>query len=182
MITFSDAGSAGGALRRAESWRNLTINYIESGVTAPAILLVDDSPTDSALILRALAPIVGPDQVAVCADGMAALDFLFCRGAHAGRNPCELPQIVLLDLNLPRVSGFDVLREVRANERTRLLPVTILSGAANPEDVRKAIKLGANSFIRKPDDYPELSRRVAVLARYWLELNIPITPTERRSQ
>ncbi|HTY98981.1 MAG TPA: response regulator, partial [Rhodocyclaceae bacterium] len=112
----------------------------------------------------------------------AALDFLFCRGEHAGRNPGELPRVVLLDLNLPRVSGFDVLREVRADERTRLLPIAILSGGSNPADVQSAMKLGANSFIRKPGDFAELSRRVALMAHYWLGLNIPIAPMERREQ
>jgi CheY-like chemotaxis protein len=146
----------------------------------PSLLLVDDSPTDSALILKALAPVVTPDQVAVCADGRAALDYLFCRGEHAGRNPADLPRVVLLDLNLPRVSGLDVLREVRADERTRLLPVTILSGADNTADMQTAIRLGANSFIRKPADFAELSRRVVLLARYWLDLNISAVPTERR--
>jgi len=146
----------------------------------PSLLLVDDSPTDSALILKALASVVTPEQVAVCADGRAALDFLFCRGDFAGRNSADLPRVVLLDLNLPRVSGLDVLREVRADERTRLLPVTILSGGDNAADMRTAIQLGANSYIRKPTDFVELSRRVVLLARYWLDLNIPATPAERR--
>jgi two-component system response regulator len=169
-------------LQQAGSWRNLTKIYIEACLGTPSLLLVDDSPTDGALILRALAPVLAPEQVAVCTDGLAALDFLLCRGSHAGRNPADMPRVVLLDLNLPRVSGFDVLRQVRANERTRLLPVTILSGAGNAADIRTAIRLGANSFIRKSDDFAELSRRVVLLARYWLELNIPATPTERREQ
>ena len=150
---------------------------------SPSILLVDDSPTDGALILRALASVVPPDQVAVCTDGLAALDFLFCRGSHSGRNPADLPSVVVLDLNLPRVSGMDVLREIRANERTRLLPVAILSGAGSPADVATAIRLGANSFIRKADEFEEFSRRVVLLARYWLDINIPATAlTERREQ
>ncbi len=147
----------------------------------PTILLVEDSADDTALIVNALAPVVAPDQVAACADGLAALDYLFCRGPHANRDPADLPRVVLLDLNLPRISGLDVLREVRANERTRLLPVAMLSAIARPDDVRAAIRLGANSFVRKAADGGELARNIEQIARYWLELNIP-PPGERNGQ
>lgn len=142
-------------------------------MSTPTLLVVEDSPEDAALIVKALAPAVPAEQIEVCADGLAAVDYLFCRGPHASRSAAELPLLVLLDLNLPRLSGFDVLREIRADERTRLLPVAVLSGAEAPEDIRSAIRLGANSFVRKPADSGELSRRVLLLVRYWLDLNIP---------
>lgn len=142
-------------------------------MTPPTLLLVEDSADDVALIVRGLAPAIAPEQVVVRADGIAALDHLFCRGAEAGRNPAELPWAVLLDLNLPRLSGLDVLREIRANERTRLLPVVILSATGDAEDMRTAIRLGANSFVRKRSDFAEVSHNLQQIAHYWLELNIP---------
>lgn len=141
-------------------------------LNSPFILLVEDSDDDAALILRAMAPAVAPEQVVLCGDGVAALDFLHCRGEHAGRNPADMPRLILLDLNLPRLPGLDVLREIRANESTRLLPVTMISATSRPEDVRAAVQLGANSFVRKPAAFDELEERIALIARYWLELNI----------
>lgn len=150
-------------------------------MNSPFILLVEDSTDDVALILRAMASVIAPEQIVVCGDGVAALDFLHCRGEHAGRNPADVPRLILLDVNLPRLPGLDVLREIRANENTRLLPVTMLSASSRPEDVRAAVQLGANSFVRKPAAFDELGERIALIARYWVELNIapPATgPTE----
>lgn len=148
-------------------------------MTAPAILLIEDSAADAALIRAAVAPVVAGDQLVICSDGVAALDYLQCRGSHAQRNPAELPRLVVLDLNLPRLPGLDVLRAIRAGENTRLVPVIVLSGTGRPEDIRQALQLGANSYVRKPADATELARRIALLARYWVELNIapPILAT-----
>jgi CheY-like chemotaxis protein len=168
-------------LRLQRAWPTLTEIYNETEVTPASLLLVEDSAEDAALIVKGLSPAVAPEQIATCADGVAALDYLFCRGAHAGRNPADLPRFVVLDLNLPRLPGLDVLREIRANERTRLLPVIILSANSRPEDIHTAIRLGANSFVRKSGDFAELFRAVELLARYWLDLNIP-PPLERASR
>lgn len=144
-----------------------------------ALLLVDDSPEDVQLILRALHRVVPPDDVAVCSDGQEALDYLFAEGAHAGRNASEQPSVVVLDLNLPRVSGLEVLRRLRAAQPTRLMPVVILSASVEQKDVRAAAQLGANSYVRKSLDYARLSETMTLLARYWLELNIaPPAPSQ----
>jgi len=140
-----------------------------------AILLIETSAADTVLIRAALVPVVPPDQLMVAADGAEAVDYLLCRGAHADRNPAELPQLVLLDLSL---SNLDALRAIRAAENTRLLPVAVLSAAAGDEEVRTALQLGANSFVRKPADAAELARRISLLAHYWLELNIPPPATK----
>lgn len=141
-----------------------------------ALLLVDDSPEDVQLILRALHRVVPADDVAVCTDGQEALDYLFAEGSHAGRNANEQPKVIVLDLNLPRVSGIEVLRRLRAAQATRLLPVVILSASVEQKDVRAAAQLGANSYVRKSLDYAKLSETMTLLARYWLELNIAPPP------
>ncbi len=142
-------------------------------MSAHALLLAEDSPEDTQLILAALAPIVPADMVALCGDGVEALDYLFARNAYAHRGGDEPPRIALIDLNLPKVNGLEVLREVRENPRMRLLPVVILSASAEQRDVRAASLLGANSYVRKPVDYGKLRETVALLGRYWLDLNIP---------
>ena len=142
-------------------------------MTTPTILLIEDPPEDARLTVEALASVVPHEQVGVCADGADALDFLHCRGAHANRNPVELPLFVLLNLQLPRVPGLDVLHDIRTHPCTRLLPVTVLSTSSRQEDVRRAAECGANSFVRKPADGLELRETLAKLARYWLELNVP---------
>lgn len=137
------------------------------------LLLVDDSPEDVQLILRALHRVVPDDEVAVCADGQEALDYLLAEGNHAGRNINEQPKVILLDLNLPKVGGLEVLHRLRAAQATRLLPVVILSASVEQRDVRAAAQLGANSYVRKSLDYAKLSDTVTLLARYWTGLNIP---------
>lgn len=138
-----------------------------------ALLLAEDSPEDTRLILNALQPVVQEDLIARCSDGVDALDYLLARNAHAHRADHDLPGVVLIDLNLPKVSGLEVLRELRAHPRTRLLPVVILSASSEPRDVRAAALLGANSYVRKPLDYGRLRETVEMLGRYWLDLNIP---------
>lgn len=142
-------------------------------VNSPTILLIEDNAQDIELIVDGLAPVVPRERVEICRDGAVALDFLHCRGSYSGRHPEDLPMFALLDLELPRVSGFDVLRAIRAEPSARLLPVTVLSASDRVEDVREAARLGANSFVRKPRAGGHLADMLEQLARYWLELNIP---------
>jgi two-component system response regulator len=135
------------------------------------ILLVEDNPDDEALARRALARIEIPNQVAVARDGAEALDFLFATGSFATRDTGELPAVVLLDLKLPKVDGLEVLRRVRADPRTRLLPVVVLSSSDEEHDVAESYRLGANSYIRKPVDFGLFSEAVRQLGAYWLRLN-----------
>lgn len=137
-----------------------------------ALLLAEDSPEDRELILAALQRVVPAESVALCSDGLEALDYLFARNAYGFRNPDEQPRLALIDLNLPKLNGLEVLRELRENPRTRLLPVVILSASAEQRDVRAAALLGANSYVRKPLDYGRLRDTVSLLGRYWLDLNI----------
>lgn len=139
----------------------------------PTILLIEDSAEDAELMVDALARVLPQGQVGVCTDGADALDFFHCRGAHASRNPAELPTFVLLDLELPRIGGLDVLRGIRTDPAARLVPVTIMSASARGEDVRTAAELGANSYVRKPTDGRELKETLSRIALYWLQLNVP---------
>ncbi|MBV6475002.1 MAG: Response regulator rcp1 [Rhodocyclaceae bacterium] len=141
-----------------------------------ALLLAEDSPEDYRLILKALQPIVQEEMVVLCNDGVDALDYLFARNGHAARGADDLPGVALIDLNLPKVNGLEVLRELRQNARTRLLPVVILSASSEQRDVRAAALLGANSYVRKPLDYGRLRETVELLGRYWHELNIAPPP------
>jgi len=109
--------------------------------------------------------------VVVARDGVAALDYLFARGPHAGRSTAELPQLVLLDLKLPKVDGLEVLRVLRESEITKLLPVVILTSSIEEEDVMRSYSLGANSYVRKPVDFDQFSEAVRQLGLYWLVLN-----------
>lgn len=135
------------------------------------ILLVEDNPDDEALARRALARIEVPNEVAVARDGAEALDFLFGTGPFAARNADDLPAVVLLDLKLPKVDGLEVLRRLRADPRTRLLPVVVLSSSDEEHDVSESYRLGANSYIRKPVDFGRFSDAVRQLGAYWLTLN-----------
>lgn len=138
-----------------------------------ALLLAEDSPEDTRLILNALQPVMPEEMVALCADGVDALDYLLARNAYASRSGDDLPGVALIDLNLPKINGLEVLRELRENPRTRLLPVVILSASSEQRDVRNAALLGANSYVRKPLDYGRLRETVELLGRYWLDLNVP---------
>ena len=142
-------------------------------MSANSLLLIEDNPDDVELILAILAKVVSRDEITVCQDGVVALDYLFCRAAHANRNPLEQPALVLLDLVLPRLSGFEVLREIRAGADTRLIPVVVLSASAEQMDIHAAARYGANSYAKKPTEFSQLSSTLELLARYWLELNIP---------
>ena len=137
------------------------------------ILLVEDNPDDEALTLRALRKNNISNQVVVARDGVEALDYLFSRGAYAGRELSGMPVVVLLDLKLPRLDGLEVLRSLRADERTRLLPVVVLTSSREQQDQIDSYSRGANSYVRKPVDFLEFTEAVRQLGLYWLLLNEP---------
>lgn len=136
------------------------------------ILLVEDSPMDEELTLRALKRSNIMNPVVVAHDGEEALDYLFARGGWADRRPA-LPQVVLLDLKLPKVTGLEVLRALRADGRTRTLPVVVLTSSSEEQDLLRSYDLGANSYVRKPVDFAEFAEAVRQLGLYWLILNQP---------
>ncbi len=135
------------------------------------ILLVEDDPSDVSLTRRALEHSHITNPLVVVEDGREALDYLFAQGAHAGRDAAELPRVVLLDLKLPKVDGLEVLRQIRANEHTRRLPVVILTSSQEQRDVIAGYDLGANSYIVKPIDFDQFADAVRTLGLYWLVLN-----------
>ncbi len=135
------------------------------------ILLVEDNPDDEALTLRALAKNKISNEIVVARDGVEALDFLFATGAHAGRQDASLPQVVLLDLKLPKIDGLEVLRRIRAHARTKILPVVVLTSSIEDRDIVESYSLGANSYVRKPVDFAQFVEAVRQLGLYWLVLN-----------
>jgi len=143
------------------------------------ILLVEDNPDDEALTLRALKKNNIKNEVVVARDGAEALEFLFGTGKYAGRNTDIIPQVVLLDLKLPKVEGLEVLRQVRAYKRTKLLPVVILTSSNEEQDRIQGYDLGANSYVRKPVDFSQFLDAARQLGLYWLVLNE--APPARRS-
>src|SRR5438105_15655128 len=136
-----------------------------------SILLVEDNPDDEALTLRALKKNHIVNEVIVAHDGVEALDYLFARGKHAGRNLTRMPAVILLDLKLPRIDGLEVLRQLRAEEHTKLLPVVILTSSNEEKDLINGYRLGSNSYIRKPVDFLQFTEAVRQLGLYWLMLN-----------
>lgn len=143
------------------------------------ILLVEDNPHDEALTLRALKRHNITNEVVVARDGVAALDYLFGEGAHAGHDLADPPVVVLLDLKLPKMDGIEVLRRIRADDRTRLQPVVILTSSNEERDRLEGYGSGANSFVRKPVGFVEFSEAVRQLGLYWVLLNEPPPPTRR---
>ena len=135
------------------------------------ILLVEDNPDDEALTLYALEASRVGNPVVVARNGVQALDYLFGSGEYAGRDPRDLPEVVLLDLKLPKIDGLEVLRRIRADRRTALLPVVILTSSAEEEDKAKSYRFGANSYVRKPVDFDEFVHAAGELGLYWLLLN-----------
>ncbi len=138
------------------------------------ILLVEDNSNDEYLTLRALRKYNVANDVIIARDGVEALDYLFGTGSHAGRDTRDTPIVVLLDLKLPKVDGLEVLRRVREDERTRLLPVVILTSSNEERDVISGYKLGTNSYVQKPVEFASFLDAVGQLGLYWLMLNQPV--------
>ena len=142
-------------------------------MTQKEILLVEDNPDDVELTRIAFAEAKVANHLVVVGDGVEALDYLFARGQYAHRDPDDLPSIVLLDLNLPKVDGREVLQAIRANEKTRALPVVVMTTSTEPFDVEASYALGVNSYIRKPVDFEQFVWAVKQVGLYWLVLNHP---------
>jgi two-component system response regulator len=142
-------------------------------MTEKIILLVEDNPDDVELTLRAFKKNNILNRVIVAHDGVEALDYLFGTGMYVGRDAKELPVVVLLDLKLPKIDGLEVLKRVRGNERTRLIPVVILTSSAEEKDVINGYSLGANSYIRKPVEFDQFVEAMRHLGLYWLLWNEP---------
>jgi len=138
------------------------------------ILLVEDNANDEFLTLRALKKYKVANDVIVTRDGVEALDYLFGTGSYDGRNVTEQPVVMLLDLKLPKVDGLEVLRRVRADERTRYIPVVILTSSNEEKDVISGYKLGTNSYVQKPVDFSAFVDAVGQLGLYWFMLNEPV--------
>lgn len=141
----------------------------ESGI----ILLIEDNPDDVELTRRALSRSNVANELVVVTDGAEALDYLFARGEYATRDMRVTPEVVLLDLKLPKVDGLEVLRRIRSDERTRLLPVVILTSSNQEKDIRDSYELGANSYVRKPVDFEQFVEATTTLGLYWLVVNQP---------
>jgi two-component system response regulator len=140
-------------------------------MSEPVILLVEDNPNDEALTLRALKKSNILNPVVVARDGAEALDYIFSRGHFQGRKGDANPEVVLLDLKLPKIDGLEVLRQIRADERTKLLPVVVLTSSVEEQDLLRGYSLGANSYVRKPVDFNQFVEAVKQLGLYWLVLN-----------
>ncbi|HED33333.1 MAG TPA: response regulator [Gammaproteobacteria bacterium] len=136
------------------------------------ILLVEDNPDDEALTLRALRKNNISSDVAVTRDGQEALEYLFAEGQYASRDNNQLPEVILLDLKLPKLDGHEVLKQIRANPHTRHLPVVMLTTSSEKQDVFDSYEFGANSYIRKPVDFEQFMESIKQLGMYWLVMNI----------
>ena len=147
-------------------------------MNAKSILLVEDNPDDAALTLRALRKTAILTEVTWVRDGAEALDYLFCTGNYAGRNPQVAPTLIVLDLKLPKVDGWEVLRRLRADRRTQYIPVVVLTSSKEQEDMAKSYRLGANSYIHKQIDFLKFTETVQQLKAYWLNLNEAPLETE----
>ncbi len=143
-------------------------------MTEKYFLLVEDNPDDELLTIRAFKSEHIANKIIVVHDGAEALDFLFSRGAYEKREPRNLPVIVLLDLKLPKLNGFEVLKELRSNEVTKYLPVVVLTSSKEDKDIVEGYRLGANSYVQKPVDYASFLESARQLHLYWLLLNEPL--------
>ena len=137
------------------------------------ILLIEDNPNDVELTLRALKKHNLTNKVHVVKDGAEALEFIFATGAYASRDINHSPRVILLDLKLPKVDGLEVLRQVKSNERTKMIPIVVLTSSKEERDLVESYKLGANSYIAKPVDFESFVKAVSELGMYWLLLNQP---------
>jgi len=144
-----------------------------SETNAVEILLVEDTPTDMELALRALRKANLSNRIEVARDGAEALDFIFCQGAHAGRRMDSGPTLILLDLKLPKIDGLEVLRHIKSDPRTRMIPVVVMTSSNEPNDVLESYNLGVNSYIVKPVNFERFAEAVQKVGMYWLLLNRP---------
>lgn len=135
------------------------------------ILLVEDNPADELLTLRALRQGNLANEIFVVRDGAEAIEYIFCTGKYSQRNPEEWPELILLDLKLPKVDGLEVLRRIRSDEKTKLLPIVVLTSSTEEKDLVESYRLGANSYIRKAVDFVKFTEAVKQLGLYWLVLN-----------
>lgn len=140
-------------------------------MTNKLVLLVEDNPDDEALTIRSLRKVNVANEIEVVRDGREAIDFLFCEGLHADRDQSNMPGLVLLDLKLPKQNGIEVLQRMRADPRTKLIPVVILTSSSEDEDIVRSYQSGANSYVRKPVDFAEFADAIAKVGLYWVILN-----------
>lgn len=138
------------------------------------ILLVEDNPDDEELTLLSLRRGSPSREIVVVRDGVEAVEFLFCRGRHAGRDSASMPLVMLLDLKLPKLDGLGVLKQVRAEERTRHLPIVVLTSSSQDTDVLASYRLGANSYVRKPVEFGAFVETVSSVGAYWTQFNRPV--------
>ena len=151
---------------------------MDSEVKEVEILLVEDNPTDAELAIRALKKNNFANNLVWVKDGAEALDFIFASGAYTQRSVVNGPKVILLDLRLPKVDGMEVLRRVKEDERTRMIPVVVLTSSKEDRDVAESYQLGVNSFISKPVEFDEFAKTVAELGLYWLLVNRPPAPAK----
>ncbi len=144
-----------------------------NNLNAIELLLVEDNPQDLELTRRALQKANLANRIHVARDGAEALEYVFCEGAHAGRNLAEVPRVILLDLKLPKVDGLEVLRRLKGDPRTRAIPVVVLTSSKEQRDVVESYQLGVNSYIVKPVNFERFADAVRSLGLYWLLLNQP---------
>jgi two-component system, response regulator len=142
------------------------------------ILLVEDNPDDADLALLAFKESQLANEIVLAEDGVEAIDYLFGTGSHAGRDTTTMPQVILLDLKLPRMDGLEVLRRIRNDDRTKLIPVVILTSSDEETDIVRSYGNGANSYIRKPVGFQEFTEAVRTMGLYWLVLNRPPPPAK----
>src|SRR5215471_18181576 len=147
-------------------------------VKSRTILVVEDSPTDEALLLRAIEKSGIKNPIITVKDGVEAIQYLFATGRYEFRDASDVPAVVLVDLNLPKLDGLEVLRRMRADYRTKLTPVAIFTSSIEEQDLINGYSLGANSYVRKPIEFSKFSKVVAQLVNYWVELNEPPPPGE----
>jgi two-component system response regulator len=136
-----------------------------------AIFLVEDNPDDEEITLRALRQSKVVNEIVVARDGVEAIEFLFCEGQYTGRDSSHMPSLVLLDIKLPMMSGIEVLQRIRADPRTHLIPVVILTSSSEEEDILRSYQLGANSYVRKPVGFAGFADAISQLGLYWMILN-----------
>jgi CheY-like chemotaxis protein len=144
-----------------------------SETNAVEILLVEDTPSDLELALRALRKANLSNRIEVARDGAEALDFIFCQGVHSGRRMDAGPKLILLDLKLPKIDGLEVLRRIKSDPRTTMIPVVVMTSSNEPNDVKESYKLGVNSYIVKPVNFERFAEAVQKVGMYWLLLNQP---------